>query len=106
MIGGDFFSEFYGRPFQRSYGVVHDLVFCPLKSHKMPYEWDPGSLFYSLTYNKRHFLYVDSYSCHQRQFITNYIFDAIRTIDNVIEHTMNISGILVAIDFEKAFDRQ
>ena len=38
MNGGDFFSEFYGRPFQRSYGVVHDLVFCPLKSHKMPYE--------------------------------------------------------------------
>ena len=34
------------------------------------------------------------------------IFDAIRTIDDVIEHTMNrdISGILVAIDFEKAFD--
>ena len=34
------------------------------------------------------------------------IFDAIRTIDDVIEHTMNrdISGILVAIDFEKSFD--
>ena len=34
------------------------------------------------------------------------IFDAIRTIDDVIEHTMNrdISGILVAIDFKKAFD--
>ena len=34
------------------------------------------------------------------------IFDAIRTIDDVIEHTMNrdISGILVAVDFEKAFD--
>ena len=34
------------------------------------------------------------------------IFDAIRTIDDVIEHTMNrdISGILVIIDFEKAFD--
>ena len=34
------------------------------------------------------------------------VFDAIRTIDYVIEHTMNrdISGILVAIDFEKAFD--
>ena len=34
------------------------------------------------------------------------IFDAIRTTDDVIEHTMNrdISGILVAIDFEKAFD--
>ena len=34
------------------------------------------------------------------------IFDAIRTIDDVIEHTMNrdISWILVAIDFEKAFD--
>ena len=34
------------------------------------------------------------------------IFDAIRTIDDVIEHTMNgdISVILVAIDFEKAFD--
>ena len=38
------------------------------------------------------------------------IFDAIRTIDDAIEHTMNrdisgdISGILVAIDFEKAFD--
>ena len=34
------------------------------------------------------------------------IFDAIRTIDDVIEHTMNrdISGTLVAIDFEKAFD--
>ena len=34
------------------------------------------------------------------------IFDAIRTIDDVIEHTMNrdIAGILVAIDFEKAFD--
>ena len=34
------------------------------------------------------------------------IFDAIRTIDDVIEHTMNrdISRILVATDFEKAFD--
>ena len=34
------------------------------------------------------------------------IFDAIRTIDDGIEHTMNrdIAGILVAIDFEKAFD--
>ena len=34
------------------------------------------------------------------------IFDAIRTTDDVNEHTMNrdISGILVAIDFEKAFD--
>ena len=34
------------------------------------------------------------------------IFDAIRTIDDVIEHTMNkdISGILAAIDFEKTFD--
>ena len=34
------------------------------------------------------------------------IFDAIRTIDDAIEHTMNRdrSGILVAIDFEKAFD--
>ena len=33
-------------------------------------------------------------------------FYAIRTTDNVIEHTMNrdISGILVAIDSEKAFD--
>ena len=44
---------------------------------------------------------------HQSAFVkgrTN--FDAIRTIDDVIEHTMNrdISGILVAIDFEKAFD--
>ena len=34
------------------------------------------------------------------------IFDAIRTIDDVIEHTINgdISGIIVALDFEKAFD--
>ena len=34
------------------------------------------------------------------------IFYAIRTIDDVIEHTMNkdISGILAAIDFEKTFD--
>ena len=34
------------------------------------------------------------------------ILDAIRTIDDVIEHMMNrdISGILVAIEFEKAFD--
>ena len=34
------------------------------------------------------------------------IFDVIRTIDDVIEHTMkrDISGILVAIDFEKDFD--
>ena len=34
------------------------------------------------------------------------IFDTIRAIDDVIEHTMNrdISGILVAIDFEKAID--
>ena len=33
-------------------------------------------------------------------------FDAIRTIDDVIEHTINgdISGIIVALDFEKAFD--
>ena len=34
------------------------------------------------------------------------IFDAIRTIDDVIEHTMNrdILGSLAAIDFEKALD--
>ena len=34
------------------------------------------------------------------------IFDAIRTIDDVIKHTMNrdISRTLAAIDFEKAFD--
>ena len=34
------------------------------------------------------------------------IFDAIRTFDDVIEHTMNrdISRTLAAIDFEKAFD--
>ena len=34
------------------------------------------------------------------------IFDAIRTIDDMIEHTMtrDISTILLAIDFEKAFD--
>ena len=34
------------------------------------------------------------------------IFDAIKTIDDVIVHTMNtdISGILVATYFEKAFD--
>ena len=34
------------------------------------------------------------------------IFDAIRTIDDVIEHTINrdISGTLAAIDFEKTFD--
>ena len=43
----------------------------------------------------------------QRAFVKGRtIFDAIRTIDDVIEHTMNrdISGILVAIDFEKAFE--
>ena len=34
------------------------------------------------------------------------IFDAIRTMDGVIEHTMNrdILGTLAAIDFEKALD--
>ena len=34
------------------------------------------------------------------------IFDAIRTIDDMIEHTMNrdIAGTLAAIDFEKTFD--
>ena len=34
------------------------------------------------------------------------IFDAIRTIDDVIEYTKEkkISGILVAVAFEKAFD--
>ena len=34
------------------------------------------------------------------------IFEAIRTVDDVIEHTINrdISGTLAAIDFEKAFD--
>ena len=34
------------------------------------------------------------------------IFDAIRTMDDVIEHTMNrdILGTLAAIDFEKALD--
>ena len=34
------------------------------------------------------------------------IFDAIRTIDDVIEHTINrdISGTIAAIDFEKTFD--
>ena len=34
------------------------------------------------------------------------IFDAVRTIDDMIEHAKykDITGILVAIDFEKAFD--
>ena len=34
------------------------------------------------------------------------IFEAIRTMDDVIEHTMNgdILGTLAAIDFEKALD--
>ena len=34
------------------------------------------------------------------------IFDAVRTIDDVIEYARykDISGILVTIDFEKAFD--
>ena len=34
------------------------------------------------------------------------IFDAIRTIDDILEHAKrnNRAGILVAIDFEKAFD--
>ena len=34
------------------------------------------------------------------------IFDAIRTIDDVMEYTREkkLAGILVAIDFEKAFD--
>ena len=34
------------------------------------------------------------------------IFDAIRTIDDVLEYTKEkeLSGILVTIDFEKAFD--
>ena len=34
------------------------------------------------------------------------LFDAIRTIDDVMEYTKEkeLSGILVAIDFEKAFD--
>ena len=44
---------------------------------------------------------------YQSIFVTGRtIFDAIRTTDDVNEHTMNrdISGILVAIDFEKAFD--
>ena len=34
------------------------------------------------------------------------IFDAVRTIDDILEYTKHkkMSGILVAIDFEKAFD--
>ena len=34
------------------------------------------------------------------------IFDAIRTIDDVVQYTKQIdpSGILITIDFEKAFD--
>ena len=34
------------------------------------------------------------------------MFDAIKTIDDVMEYTKEkgLSGILVAIDFEKAFD--
>ncbi len=34
------------------------------------------------------------------------IFDAVRTIDDILEYTKynKMSGILVAIDFEKAFD--
>ena len=44
---------------------------------------------------------------NQNAFVKGrYIFDAIRTIDHVIEYTKekNLSGVLVAIDFEKAFD--
>ena len=43
----------------------------------------------------------------QSAFVTGRtIFDAIRTTDDMIEHTMNrdISGILVAVACEKAFD--
>ena len=34
------------------------------------------------------------------------IFDAVRTIDDVLHYTkeFNINGLLVTIDFEKAFD--
>ena len=34
------------------------------------------------------------------------IFDAVRTIDDILEYTRHtkMSGFLVAVDFEKAFD--
>ena len=45
--------------------------------------------------------------CNQNAFVTGRsIFDAIRTIDDVMEYTKEkkLPGFLVTIDFEKAFD--
>jgi len=45
--------------------------------------------------------------CSQNAYVKGRsIFDAVRTIDDILEYTKHtkMSGILVAIDFEKAFD--
>ena len=45
--------------------------------------------------------------CSQNAYVKGRsIFDAVRTIDDILEYTRHtkMSGILVAIDFEKAFD--
>ena len=45
--------------------------------------------------------------CSQNAYVkVRSIFDAVRTIDDILEYTRHtkMSGILVAIDFEKAFD--
>ena len=49
----------------------------------------------------------DLIHCNQNAYVKGRsIFDAVRTIDDVLEYTKHtkFSGILIAIDFEKAFD--
>ena len=49
----------------------------------------------------------DLIHCNQNAYVEGRsIFDAVRTIDDVLEYTKQtkMSGILIAIDFEKAFD--
>ena len=44
----------------------------------------------------------DQYACVKNRTI----FDAVRSIDNIMEYTRinQVPGLMVAIDFEKAFD--
>ena len=49
----------------------------------------------------------DLIHCNQNAYVQGrLIFDAVRTIEDTIEYTkqLNTAGILITIDFEKAFD--
>ena len=85
------YAHEHGELFNSQKQAVITLLEKKGKDKRLIKNWRPISLIH---YNKN--AYVKGQS----------IFDAVRTIEDILEYTKckKISGILVAIDFEKAFD--